>query len=63
MKRNRRPLPVKQREFGFVPKMFKLSAEAALDSQRIAREQAKAARARQRAEAAQAALFPKRKRR
>jgi hypothetical protein len=63
MKRDRRRPRVGQQEFGFVAKMFNLSAEAALDSKRIAREQAKAVRARQRAEEAKAALFPKRKRR
>jgi len=63
MKRNRRRLPAKQREFGFVPETFNLFAEAALDGERIAREQAEADQAREFAEAAQAALFPKRKRR
>ncbi len=63
MKRNRRRLPAKQREFGFVPETFNLFAEAALDGERMAREQAEADRARELAEAAQAALFPTRKRR
>jgi hypothetical protein len=63
MKRNRRRLPAKQREFGFAPETFNLFAEATLDGERMAREQAEADHARELAEAAQAALFPKRKRR
>jgi hypothetical protein len=57
MKRNRRRLPVPQHEFGFTPDTFNLFAEATLDGERITREQAEAERARQLAEAAQAALF------
>lgn len=62
MKRNRCRLPVKQREFGFVPETFNLFGEATLDGERIAREQTEADRARQLAETAQAALFPNTKR-
>ena len=62
MNRDRRRPRVGQREFGFVPKMFNLSAKATPDGGRIAREQAKADNARKVAEAKQARL-PKRKRR
>jgi hypothetical protein len=57
MKRNRRRLPVPQHEFGFTPDTFNLIAETGLDGDRIVRERAEADRARQLAEAAQAALF------
>jgi hypothetical protein len=55
-KRNRRRLHIPQHEFGFTPDTFNLFAEATLDGERITREQAEAAHARQTAEAAQAAL-------
>ena len=48
MKRSRRRLPVPQHEFGFTPDTFNLAIETGLDGERITRE---------RAEAAQAALF------
>jgi len=52
MKRNKRRLPLPQHEFGFTPDTFNLFAEVSLDGDRIARE---------RAEAAQAALFTDKK--
>jgi hypothetical protein len=57
MKRNRRRLPLPQHEFGFTPATFNLFAEATLDGDRIAREQAEAGQRRRAAEAAQAPLF------
>jgi len=57
MKRNKRRLPIPQHEFGFTPNTFNLFAEAALDGERITREQAEADRKRRATEAAQAALF------
>jgi hypothetical protein len=57
MKRNRRRLPIPQHEFGFVPDTFTLIQDTGLDGERIAREHAEADRARNLAEAAQAALF------
>ena len=63
MKRNRRRPRMGQREFGFVPETFNLFAQATLDGERLAREQAEAERAREIADATQAALFPTRKRR
>jgi hypothetical protein len=51
MKRNRRRLPIPQREFGFVPNTFTLVAEAGLDGERLARERDEADRARAIAEA------------
>jgi hypothetical protein len=57
MRRQRRPLPIPQHEFGFVPDTFALFSEATLDGERIARERAEANEARRLAEAAQASLF------
>jgi len=57
MKRNRRRLPIPQREFGFVPDTFTLMQESGLDGDRLARERDEAERARSLAESAQAALF------
>jgi hypothetical protein len=56
MKRNKRRLPIPQREFCFTPQAFNLFAEVTLDGEHIARERAEADRARQIAEAAQAAF-------
>lgn len=53
----KRPLPVPQHEFGFVPDMFCLFGESALDGQRIAREQADAEEARRLAEELQQDLL------
>ncbi len=58
MKRNRRRLPVPQREFGFTPDTFNLVVELGIDGERIARERAEAQKDKALAEAAQAALFP-----
>ena len=55
-KRARR-LPIPQHEFGFVPDTFTLMQETDLDGDRLARERNEADRAREIAEAAQAALF------
>jgi hypothetical protein len=57
MKRNRRRLPIPQHEFGFVPDTFCLIQDAAVDGERISREQAEADHARELAEQTQAALF------
>ena len=57
MKRNRRPLPIPQHEFGFVPDTFTLMQESGLDGDRLARERDEADHARILAEAAQAVLF------
>ncbi len=51
-------LPVPQKEFGFAKDVFNLFHEWTSDGERIQREQAEAEAARQRTEAAQAALFP-----
>jgi hypothetical protein len=55
-KRARR-LPIPQHEFGFVPDTYTLMQETGLDGDRLARERNEADRAREIAEAAQAALF------
>jgi hypothetical protein len=57
MKKNKRRLPLPQHEFGFTPDAFNLFAEAALDGERITREQAEAAQRRREAEAGQATFF------
>ena len=57
MKRRQR-LPLPQHEFGFSPDAFNLFAEAALDGERLTREQAEAEAHRRQAAAAQAAFFP-----
>ena len=57
MRRNRRPLPIPQHEFGFTADIFRLFADAPQDGERIARERAEADQARRLAEAAQAPLF------
>ena len=57
MKRNRRRLPVPQREFGFTPDTFNLIGETGMDGDRIARERAEVEKARLLSQAAQAALF------
>jgi hypothetical protein len=57
MKRSKRRLPVPQHEFGFSPATFNLFAEASLDGERIAREQAEAEQRRRATDAAQAAFF------
>lgn len=57
MKRNRRPLPVPQHEFGFTPHAFNLIQDTGLDGDRLTREQAEALARRQLAEQAQARLF------
>ncbi len=46
MKRNRRPLPIPQHEFGFAPDTFNLIQESGIDGERIARERDEADRAR-----------------
>ena len=57
MRRNRRPLPIPQHEFGFTTDTFTLFSESTLDGERIARERAEADQARRLADAAQASLF------
>ena len=57
MKRNRRPLPIPQYEFGFTADTFRLFSETTLDGDRIARERAEADQARRLADAGQAPLF------
>jgi hypothetical protein len=57
MKRNRRPLPIPQHEFGFVPDTFTLMQESGLDGDRLARERDETDNARALAEAAQTVLF------
>ncbi|HEY9172897.1 MAG TPA: hypothetical protein VI136_11480 [Verrucomicrobiae bacterium] len=57
MKRNRRPLPIPQHEFGFTPTAFNLIQDTGLDGDRLTREQAEALHRRQLAEQAQARLF------
>lgn len=50
-------MPIPQWEFGFTPQTFNLIVEAGVDGDRLAREREEAEKARQIAEAAQAALF------
>jgi hypothetical protein len=57
MKRNRRPLPIPQYEFGFTPDTFRLFAETTQDGARLARERAAAEEARRLADSAQPRLF------
>ena len=57
MRRNKRRHIAPQYEFGFTPKAFNLLQESTLDGERIAREQAEAARARRAGESAQPTLF------
>ena len=57
MKRNRRPLPIPQHEFGFAADTFALFSETTLDGERIARERAEADKARRLADSAQTNLF------
>jgi len=61
MRRNRRRLPIPQFEFGYADQAFRLIQETGLDGERVARECAKAERARAIAEAGQAALFSNKK--
>lgn len=53
----RKPLPIPQHEFGFTPDTFNLTAEQALDGERVARELAEAREARAAAARAQHPLF------
>ena len=53
----RKPLPIPQHEFGFTPDTFNLTAEQALDGERVARELAQAAAARAEAARQQRPLF------
>ena len=55
-------MPIPQYEFSFVPDTFALILQSGLDGDRLARERAAADEARRLAEAAQAALFNRRKR-
>ena len=57
MRRNKRPLPIPQHEFGFTPHAFNLIQDTGLDGDRLTREQAEAQHRRQLAEQAQARLF------
>ena len=57
MRRNRRPLPIPQHEFGFTADTFTLFSDITLDGERIARERAQAEEARRAADAAQTPLF------
>jgi hypothetical protein len=62
MKPNRRPLPIPQFEFRFVPDTFALIREYGLDGDRLARECSVAEEARKLAESAQFKLFARRSR-
>ena len=62
MKRSRRRLLVPKFEFGFSADSFRLIQETGIDGERLTRERDRADHAQKQAEAAQAALFPKRKR-
>ena len=53
----KRRLPIPQHEFGFAADAFNLFQESALDGDRIARELAALAKAREQADRAQSALF------
>jgi len=53
----KRRLPIPQHEFGFAAAAFNLFQETALDGERIARELAALAKAREQANRAQTALF------
>ena len=53
----KRRLPIPQHEFGFAADAFNLFQESALDGDRIARELAALAKAREHASRAQTALF------
>jgi hypothetical protein len=53
----KRRLPIPQHEFGFAADSFNLFQETALDGDRIARELAALAKARELADRAQTALF------
>ena len=52
----KKPLPIPQHEFGFVPDTFSLFIQTALDGERVARELAQAHAAREAAEKRQALL-------
>ena len=52
----KKPLPIPQHEFGFVPDTFSLFMQTAVDGERIARELAERAAAREAAEKRQALL-------
>ena len=53
----RKPLPIPQHEFRFVPTTFSLFGEVTLDGERLSREQIEQQEAEQRAEKQQTALF------
>jgi hypothetical protein len=57
MRRNRRPLPIPQHEFGFTADTFALFADWTQDGERLAHERAETEQARRLAEQAQAPLF------
>ena len=52
----KKPLPIPQHEFGFVPDTFSLFMQTAVDGERIARELAERAAAREEADKRQALL-------
>lgn len=57
MRRNKRPLPIPQHEFGFAPQAFNLIQETTTDGERLAHEPAQSEAAKTRADQAQAGLF------
>jgi len=59
--KQRKQLPIPQKEFGFTSDTFNLFQECAVDGDRIAKEQAQSALARQLAEKAQRRLFKNKK--
>jgi hypothetical protein len=61
MKPHKRRLPVVQFEFVFAVQTFNLFQQISLDGDRLARDHAEAEQSRQKAEAAQAKLFAKRR--
>jgi hypothetical protein len=56
MKR-RKPLPIPQNEFGFIPNTFNLFQDCTSDGERITREREQAEKSRQLADTAQTAWF------
>ena len=55
--KHRKPLPIPQHEFGFIPDTFTLFSETGVDGGRITREREQSEQARRTADAAQVSLF------
>ena len=55
--KHRKPLPIPQHEFGFIPDTFTLFSESGVDGERTTREREQSEQARRTADAAQASLF------